>query len=591
MRVFSVLFIPLALAAYNVEITSHWAGGFQGKFCVGITAELTTWKAHMVFDRKINDLQAWRGDVSAKPGGKEFIIQNKPWNGAEHPGDNLCMTFQGTAEGDVIPRATVFIEGMTDNGNATIPPHTDPGTTGASPTGTLPSYVLSGPARYNYTEVLGMSILFYDAQRSGPLPSNNPIPWRGDSALNDTGDEGEDLTGGWYDAGDHVKFNFPMASSSTLLLWGLNRWKDAYEHAGQLDAMYDMIKWPLDYFLKCWRPDKEWYYVQVGDGKADHSYWGRCEDMKMARPALKVTAADGGSDVAGETAASLAAGSIAFKTKDPAYSATLLKAAKSLFAFGKKYPSIYSQSLPEVTYYYASGHFEDEMCVAACWLYKATNDSQYLDDAKHYVTSAWAWALSWDSKLVACQLLLFEITGDSKYSTMVDGYMIGWTPSRGMQYSTCGLAYRDKWGALRYAANTAMVALMAAEDGLQTEKYRKWAIDQINYILGDNKYHMSYVIGYGNKYPVRPHHRTSSCPDIPKPCGWEAFDNPGPNPHLLKGALVGGPDNTDVYVDDRKDYVKNEVACDYNSGFQTALAGLIHLQMSKQLPTADPPKC
>lgn len=65
----------------------------------------------------------------------------------------------------------------------------------------------------------------------------------------------------------------------------------------------------------------------------------------------------------------------------------------------------------------------------------------------------------------------------------------------------------------------------------------------------------------------------SSCPDIPKPCGWEAFDNPGPNPHLLKGALVGGPDNTDVYLDDRKDYVKNEVACDYNSGFQTALAG------------------
>lgn len=49
------------------------------------------------------------------------------------------------------------------------------------------------------------------------------------------------------------------------------------------------------------------------------------------------------------------------------------------------------------------------------------------------------------------QLLLFEITGDSKYSTMVDGYMIGWTPSRGMQFSTCGLAYRDKWGALRYA--------------------------------------------------------------------------------------------------------------------------------------------
>lgn len=51
------------------------------------------------------------------------------------------MTFQGATEGDVTPRATVFIEGMTDNGNATIPPHTDIGTTGGTPTGTLPSYV------------------------------------------------------------------------------------------------------------------------------------------------------------------------------------------------------------------------------------------------------------------------------------------------------------------------------------------------------------------------------------------------------------------------------------------------------------------
>ena len=41
--------------------------------------------------------------------------------------------------------------------------------------------------------------MFYEAQRSGPLPSNNRIPWRGDSALGDGQDNGLDLTGGWYD--------------------------------------------------------------------------------------------------------------------------------------------------------------------------------------------------------------------------------------------------------------------------------------------------------------------------------------------------------------------------------------------------------
>ena len=52
--------------------------------------------------------------------------------------------------------------------------------------------------RYDYAEAMKLSILFYDAQRSGKLPANNPIPWRGDSAMGDNGD-GHDLTGGWYD--------------------------------------------------------------------------------------------------------------------------------------------------------------------------------------------------------------------------------------------------------------------------------------------------------------------------------------------------------------------------------------------------------
>jgi len=52
---------------------------------------------------------------------------------------------------------------------------------------------------YNYSQVLELSLLFYEAQRSGKLPIDNRIPWRGDSALGDRGQSGEDLTGGYYD--------------------------------------------------------------------------------------------------------------------------------------------------------------------------------------------------------------------------------------------------------------------------------------------------------------------------------------------------------------------------------------------------------
>ena len=54
-----------------------------------------------------------------------------------------------------------------------------------------------------------------------------------------------------------------MAWSSHVLTWGLEKFKDAYEGAGQLDMMYDMVKWPLEYFMKCWEPSKQQYWVQV----------------------------------------------------------------------------------------------------------------------------------------------------------------------------------------------------------------------------------------------------------------------------------------------------------------------------------------
>jgi hypothetical protein len=54
-------------------------------------------------------------------------------------------------------------------------------------------------AAYDYKEVLCKSLLFYEAQRSGKLPPDQKVTWRGDSALNDRGENDEDLTGGYYD--------------------------------------------------------------------------------------------------------------------------------------------------------------------------------------------------------------------------------------------------------------------------------------------------------------------------------------------------------------------------------------------------------
>lgn len=135
-----------------------------------------------------------------------------------------------------------------------------------------------------------------------------------------------------------------------------------------------------------------------------------------------------------------------------------------------------------------------------------------------------------------------------------------------------GLSWGDPWGSLRYAANAAFIALVSAQQGIQVDKATAFAEQQLHYMLGDVGH--SFVCGFGTNPPVKPHHRGSSCVE------GQYCDSysPDPNPNVLYGALVGGPDQNDNWSDDRNNYQTNEVACDYNAGFQSAIAGLIHFK-------------
>ena len=184
---------------------------------------------------------------------------------------------------------------------------------------------------------------------------------------------------------------------------------------------------------------------------------------------------------------------------------------------------------------------------------------------------------SWDDKKAGALLLLAQMTNKDDYKQSVQRFLNRWLPGGGIAYTPKGLAWHAQWGPNRYSANTAFLALVAADLGLKPTEYRGFARKQIHYMLGDSG--RSFVVGFGTNPPQRPHHRSSSCPLAPSPCNWSNKDAPGPNPQVLHGALVGGPDRNDNYKDDRGDYIKNEVATDYNAGFQSAVAGLKRLQV------------
>ena len=58
---------------------------------------------------------------------------------------------------------------------------------------------IGSKGNYNYKTAIHSSLLFYEAQRTGKLPKDKRIHWRGDSMLDDGKAEGHDLTGGYFD--------------------------------------------------------------------------------------------------------------------------------------------------------------------------------------------------------------------------------------------------------------------------------------------------------------------------------------------------------------------------------------------------------
>jgi len=88
-------------------------------------------------------------------------------------------------------------------------------------------------------------------------------------------------------------------------------------------------------------------YGQVGNGGTDHAWWGPAEIMQMARPAYKITASCPGSDLAGETAAAMAASSTVFRPTDPAYADTLLQHARQLYDFADNFRGKYSSCITD----------------------------------------------------------------------------------------------------------------------------------------------------------------------------------------------------------------------------------------------------
>ncbi|EPS69947.1 hypothetical protein M569_04812, partial [Genlisea aurea] len=462
----------------------------------------------------------------------------------------------------------------------------------------------------DYGEALTKSLLFYEAQRSGKLPLNQRLGWRSDSALRDGADAGVDLVGGYYDAGDNVKFGFPMAFTVTMLSWSALEFRRRLEAGKELDNALAAIKWGTDYLVKA-HAEPEVLYGQVGDGGSDHSCWQRPEDMTTPRTAYRIDAQHPGSDLAGETSAALAAASIVYSARDPVYSAELLRHARELFEFATAHTGLYQNSIPSAGQFYSSSGYEDELLWAAAWLGRATGDQRYWNFiAGNGNTGGTRTMFSWDDKFVGVQLLI------AKAIKCTQGVAAGRIPANGrwsefknnaeqficnciqkgngnVKKTSGGLLWFDQWNNLQYVTTASFVlaayakSLRASGSSIRCpggvagpEELVAAARAQVDYVLGSNPMRMSYMVGFGANYPGRVHHRGASIVSIkqnpaPVTCsgGFDQwFRRSEDNPNVLTGAIVGGPDLADQYSDARDNYQQAEPATANNAPLVGVLA-------------------
>ncbi|ERN04151.1 hypothetical protein AMTR_s00077p00078180 [Amborella trichopoda] len=189
--------------------------------------------------------------------------------------------------------------------------------------------------------------------------------------------------------------------------------------------------------------------------------------------------------------------------------------------------------------------------------------------------------------------------------------------SKNVRRTPGGLLFRQTWNNLQFVT-TASFLLTVYSDNLTSARKAVtcpqgnaapsellvFAKSQVDYILGNNPRGTSYMVGYGNNYPKRIHHRGSSIVSIKVDptfvsCrgGYDTwFSSKGQDPNLLVGAVVGGPGPYDDFADVRNNYEQTEPATYNNAPMLGVLArlsggyGNLNQLLPGALPSPPPPK-
>jgi len=463
-----------------------------------------------------------------------------------------------------------------------------------------------------YQKALWMTGRFYGAQRSGAghnwiIAEHEPTKTTSTTGANlkafvkgqdfvKDADGSYDLTGGWVDCGDNVKFGQTEFYSAYMLALGYSEFPTGYDdfysqnYEGYIGAsdytwegkkgkpngipdILDELKYATDFFMKCVR-DKSTFYYQVGDGNADHMVW--CTSpVKATLSTSQGGESDGSRKVwkaSGKTTsmtsfcgATLAIMSRAYRPYDSDYADKCLEKAKVAFEYVMGTPMGNTGS----DFYPSKPKYESDIVILAMELYRATNDKTYLETARQYAafmesekTFNHNYSLNYNNTEDLACYLMAQYDNNASAKTALQFFCDLYKPASGYFLNK----QNGGWGILRFPANQAFVYALNEKVKGNTTKLDPYALASIEYIMGSNGKKFSYIVGFGQNYPHFPHHRNFYGLDNDSEANLTTQEK-----FMQFGYMVGGSINDGAYTDDEKEYTFSEGGIDYNAGLVASL--------------------
>jgi len=405
-----------------------------------------------------------------------------------------------------------------------------------------------------------------------------------------------DVSGGWYDAGDHGKY----AVNGGFSVWAL---QDEYEALNKFGStagdfgdgklnipegknskpdILDEARFGLEALMKLQVPAGKPMAGMVHQ-KMHGIEWSAiptAPDKDEIKRYLRPVSTAATLNIAGAAAQAARL----WKTLDPAFSARCLTAAETAYAAALKNPKIPAEPKVRGGGIYGDGDFADEFYWAASELYITTGKDNYKADLlksrfhapKAGVETA-AGELGWDHLAPAAKISLVTAPNGLGDAAIADLKAQIVAAANRFVTTIAKRGYRVPlasdttyiWGS-NGAVMSAAVVLGAAYNLTHDAKYANAVIDCMDYLLGRNPLAFSYVSGYGTNTLRNPHHRVwAHMKDAKLPEAPPGAVSGGPNstlqdPYIRKLGMGGCPPET-CYVDNTESYSTNEVAINWNA--------------------------